>query len=224
VARFDTVAIGNELIRDPKLRMQDYVADMARSRQEPPDLILGADFLKTHRVFVSRSQDKVYFSYTGGQVFSGAPALDCDTRQAGKSPQEALAAYDAAIAANPGDTKALVQRASLRRREGDLPGALADLDAVIKAEANNAVALAMRSSVRAQRKDFDGAMADSDAAIANGMRTAALYVSRGRIRRAQGDCVRAIVEYDEALKIDPMHQGAAREREACRDGGAKKGA
>lgn len=225
VARFDSIAIGNENIRDPQLRIVDYTTDMAHARGTPPDMFLGTDFLKTHRVYVARSQDKVYFSYTGGLVFPAVPSVECDERLAGKSPGEAMAIYDGVIAANPNDAKALVQRASLRLRGKDAPAALADLDAAIRIEPANGVALAMRASARAQVKNFEGAFADTEAAIANGIRSAQIYANRGGIRRAQGDCERALVEYDEALKLDPLHRGALRGREACSGGAdAKKGA
>jgi hypothetical protein len=219
VARFDSVTVGNEVIRDPQLRIQDYSTTDMRSAS---DMFLGTDFLKSHRVYIARSQDKVYFTYTGGQAFTAAPSLECDQRTAGKSPKEALATYSQAIAANPNDTKALMQRAALKGREKDQQGALADLDAVIKVEPNNGVALAMRSSLKAQLKDIDGSLADSEAAIALGQRTATLYANRGAMLRSKGNCERAIVEYEEALKIDPNLQGAQRGLDACRADAKKK--
>ena len=221
VARFDSVSIGNEVIRDAQLRVQDYTTDMGGGRRTPPDMFLGTDFLKSHRVYVARSQDKVYFSYTGGVVFPAMPSLECDERTAGKSPAEALAAYNQAIAANPNDTKALMQRASLRRQANEISGAISDLDTVIQIEPRNGVALAMRSSLRAQVKDIDGSLADSEAAIAVGQRSAPMYASRGAMFRSKGNCERAIVEFEEALKIDPNLQSAQRGRDACRKGEAK---
>jgi hypothetical protein len=32
-------------------------------------MLLGADFLRAHRVLVAHSQRKLYFTYTGGPVF-----------------------------------------------------------------------------------------------------------------------------------------------------------
>jgi hypothetical protein len=32
-------------------------------------MLLGADFLRSHRVLVARSQKKMYFTYEGGTVF-----------------------------------------------------------------------------------------------------------------------------------------------------------
>jgi len=201
VARFDSLDIAGQTVRDPRL----HVAELTDA---PYEVILGTDFLRTHRMLVSRTQSKVYFSYIGGLIFPATPALDCDERLREKNESEALAAYDRAIAQNSSDTKALLHRAALRARQNDANGALSDLDAVIRIEPGNAVALSLRSGVRATLKNYEGALADAGGAIANGMRTAQMYVTRARLRRAQGDYARAIEEYDEALKLDPRHQGA----------------
>jgi len=205
VARFDTLDIADETIRNPRL-------DVSEWPDAESEVVLGTDFLRAHRMLVSRTQRKVYFSYIGGLIFPTTPALACDERVIEKGNAEALAFYDQAIAENPNDTNALLHRAALRARQDNANGALSDLDAVIRIEPSNAVALSLRSSVHATLQNYEGALADAGAAIANGMRTAQMYLSRARLRRAQGDYVRAIEEYDEALKLDPRHQGALHAR------------
>jgi len=39
------------------------------SETEHPDMLLGADFLKAHRVLLAMSQRRLYFTYVGGKVF-----------------------------------------------------------------------------------------------------------------------------------------------------------
>src|SRR5258706_1584258 len=78
-APFDSFAIGPEMIRNPTLRIADFTRDsmvnQIGGRQAAarfaarPEMILGMDFMRAHRVFVANSQRKVYFSYTGGTVF-----------------------------------------------------------------------------------------------------------------------------------------------------------
>lgn len=78
-APFESFAIGNELIRNPTLRIADFTRDsmirqvggrQAASRfAAQPQMILGMDFLRAHRIFVANSQRKVYFTYAGGTVF-----------------------------------------------------------------------------------------------------------------------------------------------------------
>lgn len=70
-AQFESFAIGDEVIRNPRIR----VADLARHTGDAQTgMLLGADFLHSHRVLVSRSQGKLYFTYAGGTVFPRPPA------------------------------------------------------------------------------------------------------------------------------------------------------
>jgi hypothetical protein len=38
-----------------------------------PDLIIGADFFLAHRVYIARSQGRIYFTYLGLPVFQEDP-------------------------------------------------------------------------------------------------------------------------------------------------------
>jgi len=57
----DSVAIGSEIIRTTNLPFAD-LGDAAR-------MLLGVDFLLSHRLLVAHSQGKIYFTYTGGPIF-----------------------------------------------------------------------------------------------------------------------------------------------------------
>ena len=59
----ESFAIGDELIRNPAVRVGDLGGR---------DMLLGLDFLRAHRVLVSNSQGLVYFTYIGGRVFETA--------------------------------------------------------------------------------------------------------------------------------------------------------
>ena len=62
IAPFDSFKFENgEEIRHTHLR----VADLNMNS----DMLLGADFFLSHRVFVANSQNKLYFTYNGGPVF-----------------------------------------------------------------------------------------------------------------------------------------------------------
>jgi predicted aspartyl protease len=212
VARFDSVAIGTETIRDAHLRIAEYMAEILYRPRAPPEVILGGDFLGTHRVYISRRQSKMYFTYNGGLVFRATPALDCDDRLRGKSAVEAIAFYDQALKRDPGDSRARLARAMLLLGQHDAAGALRDLDAIVAAEPSNAVALSSRSIARMTLKDYAGALADSDAAIANGMRSPQMYLMRATIRREQGDNAKTLDELDAALRLDPHHVPSLRAR------------
>ena len=62
IAPFDSFKFENgEEIRHTRLRVADLNMDS--------DMLLGADFFLSHRVFVANSQNKLYFTYNGGPVF-----------------------------------------------------------------------------------------------------------------------------------------------------------
>ncbi len=64
-AVFSTFTIGNETIHDAEL----LVARDPNVIGYRADVLLGADFLRTHRVLFATSQRQVYVSYIGGDVF-----------------------------------------------------------------------------------------------------------------------------------------------------------
>jgi clan AA aspartic protease (TIGR02281 family) len=78
VASFATFAIGNESIDGVEIRVADFYKAstftttgslIAKNLHSKQPMLLGADFLRSHRVLVSHSQSKMYFTYTGGPVF-----------------------------------------------------------------------------------------------------------------------------------------------------------
>jgi predicted aspartyl protease len=78
IARFDTFSVGNETIRNARIRMGDlFGADrdsttgshIAQADNQMPDLILGEDFLQSHRVVVLPHERTALFTYNGGTVF-----------------------------------------------------------------------------------------------------------------------------------------------------------
>lgn len=77
--QFASFTIGNESIPDIRIAFGDVWKDTALkslgsnvgkrlSAQEP--MIVGADFLRAHRLLVAHSQRRMYFSYVGGPVFA----------------------------------------------------------------------------------------------------------------------------------------------------------
>jgi predicted aspartyl protease len=75
-APFESFAIGNEIIRNPTLRFGTVFKNPGPFAEQP-QMVLGVDFLRAHRVYVARSQRKLYFTYTGGTVFPLDAAKGC---------------------------------------------------------------------------------------------------------------------------------------------------
>jgi predicted aspartyl protease len=78
VGPFKSFAIGDETIKDPLIVFGDvfknasYTAPGSYVRRRiagTAAMLLGADFLISHRVLVAHSQRKMYFTYSGGTLF-----------------------------------------------------------------------------------------------------------------------------------------------------------
>src|SRR5262249_21773130 len=77
IGAFESFIIGGEVIRNPDIAFTDLQVDLGAetgthltTRREIVDMLLGLDFLRAHRVYVAHSQGKLYFTYSGGPVFS----------------------------------------------------------------------------------------------------------------------------------------------------------
>lgn len=84
IANFKTFAMGQETVNNIALPLGNlFGADKTvktGSRiatdavDNLPEMLIGLDFMKAHRIYVARGQQKVYFTYVGGPVFAN-PAL-----------------------------------------------------------------------------------------------------------------------------------------------------
>jgi len=66
VGPFESFEIGNEAIKTTTIPFGDTPTDI--------QMVLGMDFLLAHRLLVSHSQRKIYFTYSGGPVFQRSGA------------------------------------------------------------------------------------------------------------------------------------------------------
>jgi tetratricopeptide (TPR) repeat protein/predicted aspartyl protease len=175
--RFASFKIGDEEIRNIRLRFGDFGVDST-------DMLIGADFFLSHRIYVASSQHKLYFTYNGGPVFnlsssnkaSGEAAMGDELADAAAYSRRgaAFAArrdYEHAIddltrasemdADNP---EYFYQRGIAYRDNKQLDQAAADFDRALELKSNDLSALEARAELRLRARDFAGAGADLDAA------------------------------------------------------------
>lgn len=169
-------AFGDEEVRNTRLRISDV-------NLEDADMIIGADFFLSHRVFVSNSQRRLYFTYNGGPVFrldGGPPTLSA----AGETPTDAsgYARRGAAFAA---------------RRDYD--SALADYAKAIALEPQASAHHAGRALVYLTLQKRDLAMKDLDEAIRLAPDDDGLHMQRARLRLAGKDPAGAQADVDATL-------------------------
>ena len=177
IGRFSSFQIGDEEIRNARLRFGDIGLDTA-------DMLLGADFFLSHRVYVASSQHKLYFTYNGGPVFnltasSGKPdeprpgdeLADAaaysrrGTASASRHDYEhAIADLTRACELDPSDPHYFYQRGIAYRDNKQTDLAIADFDRALELKADDLDALEARAQLRLMARDMAGAGADLDSA------------------------------------------------------------
>jgi predicted aspartyl protease len=83
-AVFPSITIGQETIQNPRMAVADIFAKnkearvgsmIASSPEGQPQMLIGMDFFRAHRIYLARGQQKMYFTYIGGPVFLTATEL-----------------------------------------------------------------------------------------------------------------------------------------------------
>jgi tetratricopeptide (TPR) repeat protein/predicted aspartyl protease len=169
-AKVDSFELGGE-------RITHNVLEVGDSDSVQDDVILGVDYFLSHRIYVARSQKRMYVTYNGGQVF-GRNVVD-----------KAGGPADAASAARPdgpADADALARRAAASAARGDFASALADYDRACALDPRSARCFAERAAVHqsleqpdAAAKDFDQALRLEPAATDTRLKRATLRVTSG---------------------------------------------
>ncbi len=188
IAPFERFELGGEAVLHNRLEVGDFdLPDV--------DMLVGIDFFLSHRLYVSKKQSKMFFTYNGGPVFTlnlgdraGAPAAAGD---AGPAATDAMQA----------DGYARRGAASLSR--GDLAAALADLDRACTLEPGTAGFFTTRASVHLALKQADKAMADLDTALRLDPAQAEARIQRAWLRSSTGERERALEDLSELDKTLP---------------------
>lgn len=188
--------IGGETIRNTRIRFADI--DLQNI-----DLLLGADFMVSHRIYVSNAQRKIYMTYEGGQVF--AIALPPRVAPAASAPDASEA-----DAETPGDADGYTRRgaAHASRREFEL--ALADLDRACAMDPQAAAAFRLRARVQRELHRADRALAEYGTAIGLQPADAEARIERAELLLSRGDRSAALIDLGAAQQAlapqDDLHR------------------
>lgn len=233
IARFSSFKIGDEEIKNARLRIADLELSDA-------DMLLGADFFLSHRIYVANSQHRLYFTYNGGPVFNltaaSRPADAGATAPAEAGPGAAESAPDAAdlerrgnaAAARhdfteaiadltracelaPGNADCFTQRGRAYWQDDQAQQARADFDRALQLNPGHVPALLARAALLMRGADKAEALADLNAADAALAREAdeRLFLAQAYEREDLPD--RALVQYDDWIEA---HRADARMPEA----------
>lgn len=175
IAPFASFKIGDEEIRNARLS----IAELGMSGT---DMLIGADFFLSHRVYVASSQRKLYFTYNGGPVFNLAQA---------PAAESAVSAV-ADTAEEPTDAAGFARRGAASAARHDYAHAIADLTRACELAPTEASYFYERGLAHGQNKEPDLALADFDAAIKLKPDDVAALVARAGMRAGRHDPQAAI--------------------------------
>jgi len=182
IVDIDSLSVGTETIRHSQVEVIDGAIDSSGT-----DMLLGADFLLAHRMFIANSAEKAFFTYNGGRVFSFATApsgsdksdVEPSADSTGAPPKTAsdyallgeahlsrgeanaaIADLNEAIRMAPDQAGYYLTLATAHAAAKQPDAVLADLDKSLSLNPWNAGALLLRAGIRLQRKDREGAAGD----------------------------------------------------------------
>jgi tetratricopeptide (TPR) repeat protein len=216
IAPFASFKIGDEEIRNTKLRVGDFGLSNG-------DMLIGTDFFLSHRVYVASSQQKLYFTYNGGPVFNlakspPAPAPGDEPPQAAEDPNEptdaagfsrrgtafaarrdfdhALADLTRACELDPNEPEYFYQRGLIRLHKSQPLLALDDFNEALKLKPDDVLSHVSRAELRLAGNDSAGADADLDAAEQVASKEADVRFLIGALYTRSGQFTAAIKQYD----------------------------
>jgi tetratricopeptide (TPR) repeat protein len=192
IAPFASFKIGDEEIKNTRLRIGDIDLQSA-------DMLIGADFFLSHRIYVANSQHKLYFTYNGGPVFNLTTGNRPLTEAATAAPAQQL---DNAGAAT-GDAADYARRGAALAARREFDQALAALARACELAPENPEYLQQRAMVYWQLQQPGPAMADFDQALRLRPNNLRLLVARAQLLNQRGDHELAAADLDAADAIAP---------------------
>lgn len=178
IAPFPSFRIGDEEVRNTHLRI-------GAGTMLDVDMLIGADFFLSHRVYVANSQRRLYFTYNGGPVFNltAGPAVADNS----PTPNAAARASPTLNAAAPADATAQTPAHT---------GVSAD-------QPTDASGFARRGAAFASRHDFEHAVADLTRACELAPSEPSYFYQRGLAHWGNRQPDLALADFDQALGLKP---------------------
>ena len=191
IAPFASFKIGDEEIRNTRLRIGDIGMGDA-------DMLIGADFFLSHRVYVATSQRKLYFTYNGGPVFNLARA---PPTHAGTGPAQEGASQPQEQADQPSDAAGFSRRGAAFTARRDYEHAIADLTRACELAPDEPKYFYERGMARWGNKQADLAGADFDQALKLKLDDVDALMARAQLRLQGPDNSAAVTDLDAAGRV-----------------------
>ena len=206
----------NEEIKNTRIRV-------AGIRLPNADMLIGADFFLSHRVFVSNVQHRLYATYNGGAVFNLASAVatkpgpleetaktpECEAAAECGPTNEPVAQTDQTQPAPQasriaeGDASEYARRGAASASRRDYENALLNLSKAIELQAANAQYFYDRARIHLQMNHKSAALSDLNRAIELDAGYMEAHIARARIYAGEKRTPDALADLDAAERLAP---------------------
>ncbi|HEY2659411.1 MAG TPA: aspartyl protease family protein [Caulobacteraceae bacterium] len=183
--------IGDEEIRNTRLRISD--TDLPET-----DMLIGADFFLSHRVYVANSQHRLYFTYNGGPVFNLA-ARSFEQEGANGAAKETTVSV--ADGPDPTDAAGFSRRGAALASRREFERAIADFDRACAMAPSEPRYFYERGMARWHNNQPFMAMADLDQTLKLKPDDIQALVSRAELHMSGRDMVAAKTDLDAAALV-----------------------
>ncbi|MBI3616852.1 MAG: DUF3859 domain-containing protein [Candidatus Omnitrophica bacterium] len=119
-----------------------------------------------------------------------------------------LPAFNATLAKDPKDVKALTGLGNAYSEMGEYARALVEYTKAIEADPGSPTAYNGRCDVYTLQGEFDKALADCDKAIELKPKYTFAFINRGKAYDGKGDYEKAVADYTQAIELNPRYANA----------------
>jgi tetratricopeptide (TPR) repeat protein len=190
IAKFE---IGGETIANTYLPIADTPFGGA-------DMVIGGDFFLTHRVYLARSQNRLYFTFNGGQVFGNGEG---ELASPPPGQVQAMPPPMGASGDTPTDAAGFARRGEARLALRDYDGAITDLTRAVDLEPGDAQHYLDRAMAKIYNRQVASAMTDLEEVLKLKPDNARAHAIRGQLYLIEHDDRNARADFDLVMTLDP---------------------
>jgi len=202
IAPVASFKIGDEEIKSTRL----FVAE---TDLNDIDMLIGADFFLSHRIYIANSQKRIFFTYNGGPVFRLVAPASVAANGGDAPPQTSQTSGAPTPVQGPSEEKPPADADGFSRRGAafaarhDYTRAIADLDKACELKPREPRYLLQRARVRLEQGKPEPAMADLDQALGLDPQNLQALALRAELRWRAGDAKGAALDLDAASRLAP---------------------
>jgi tetratricopeptide (TPR) repeat protein/predicted aspartyl protease len=195
----ESVAIGDETVLKTRL---DVIDSPTLAGDDGPDMLIGADYMLAHHIYVARNQRRIYFTYGGGKAFRSSSAAPEGSPAGAPLPADIQRVAPIAEAA-PTSADSFARRGNARLAQHQTADAIADLTQAITLAPTNAEYRRDRAFAYAAAGQRGLARTDIEKAVDLAPNDGGLLHARAVLRMHDRDRPGALADAEAAARVTP---------------------